>query len=514
APSPPRPAGGPGAAARPEPPADPGVAAAGGRDRAPAPRRGRAGSRVGPQPQRRRPAARGGAAAQARTPRRDGGRASRPRGSLPAAQERRGERLRASCLVAQAADGDGRELGARRVQRAGGRAGRGAPACEPAAHAARPHARRARGAGARGGSGLLLRVLRPEREEPPRGGGAAPAADPRRHPQLRARPARDRARPPRPRAPGDGGRERRSGERQRRGGRGRGPQRSGGPPGAVVPGCRGVPQLSHRRPLLRTGGAAQGDPGDQYPGGRGQDGGEHQSCHGTRPGGFASAAARRRLTPPAVPLPTRRRRRPWALELSCRQGGAGERAPDPRRAPAVLHSGGAVAGGPGRAGGLGAHAAGAHGPEGPIRFRDRRHAARAPRDGCRGARDEGRRRGRAPYPPGVAAPAGLVALAPARTLPLPPAGLRWIPPATSRLYSEMLPGWPGAGGWTLWRPLALDPYAAWAALGRFSIGLGAFVVAVSYPWRTRDPAGDGRPMVFARLLLTLIAGGVLLACLG
>src|SRR5207249_463100 len=58
------------------------------------------------------------------------------------------------------------------------------------------------------------------------------------------------------------------------------------------------------------------------------------------------------------------------------------------------------------------------------------------------------------------------------------------------------------------------PYAAWAALGRFSIGLGAFVVAVSYPWRTRDPAGDGRPMVFARLLLTLIAGGVLLACLG
>src|SRR5207244_13108323 len=63
-------------------------------------------------------------------------------------------------------------------------------------------------------------------------------------------------------------------------------------------------------------------------------------------------------------------------------------------------------------------------------------------------------------------------------------------------------------------PLALDPYAAWAALSRFWIGLGAFVVAVSYPWRTADPAGDARPMVFARLLLTLIAGGVLLACLG
>ncbi|TMA45063.1 MAG: O-antigen ligase family protein [Deltaproteobacteria bacterium] len=125
-----------------------------------------------------------------------------------------------------------------------------------------------------------------------------------------------------------------------------------------------------------------------------------------------------------------------------------------------------------------------------------------------------RRRGRAPYPPGIAALAGLVALALATTLPLPPAVLRWIAPATARLYSEMLPGWPGAGGWTLWRPLALDPYAAWAALSRFSIGLGAFVVILSYPWRTADRERDARPVVFARLLLTLIAGGVLLACLG
>src|SRR5947208_4483238 len=127
---------------------------------------------------------------------------------------------------------------------------------------------------------------------------------------------------------------------------------------------------------------------------------------------------------------------------------------------------------------------------------------------------ERRRRGRAPYPPGIAALAGLVALALATTLPLPPAVLRWIAPATSRLYSEMLPGWPGAGGWTLWRPLALDPYAAWAALGRFSIGLGAFAACVSYPWRSADHEGDARRVVFARLLLTLIAGGVLLACLG
>src|SRR5213595_1731567 len=127
---------------------------------------------------------------------------------------------------------------------------------------------------------------------------------------------------------------------------------------------------------------------------------------------------------------------------------------------------------------------------------------------------ERRRRGRAPYPPGIAALAGLVALALATTLPLPPAVLRWIAPATTRIYSEMLPGWPGAGGWALWRPLALDPYAAWAALGRFSIGLGAFAVCVSYPWRSADHEGDAGRVVFARLLLTLIAGGVLLACLG
>src|SRR5207302_8964951 len=105
-------------------------------------------------------------------------------------------------------------------------------------------------------------------------------------------------------------------------------------------------------------------------------------------------------------------------------------------------------------------------------------------------------------------------LALAAPLPRPPAWLRGIAPGTARLYSEMLPGWPGAGGWTLWRSLALDPYAAWAALSRLSIGLGAFVVAVSYPWSTADHQGDARRVVFARLLPTLSARGVLLACLG
>src|SRR5207245_1851530 len=63
-------------------------------------------------------------------------------------------------------------------------------------------------------------------------------------------------------------------------------------------------------------------------------------------------------------------------------------------------------------------------------------------------------------------------------------------------------------------PVALGASAAGAALSRFSIGLGAFVVILSYPWRTADRERDARPVVFARLLLTLIAGGVLLACLG
>src|SRR5207248_7191995 len=124
---------------------------------------------------------------------------------------------------------------------------------------------------------------------------------------------------------------------------------------------------------------------------------------------------------------------------------------------------------------------------------------------------ERRRRGAAPYPPGIAALVALVGLALATTLPLPPAVLRLIAPATARLYAEMLPGWPGSGGWTVWRPIAIDTYGVWAEISRFSIGLGAFVITVAYPWRAPAEEEDARAAVFDRLLLTLLAGGALLA---
>src|SRR5438034_849130 len=127
---------------------------------------------------------------------------------------------------------------------------------------------------------------------------------------------------------------------------------------------------------------------------------------------------------------------------------------------------------------------------------------------------ERRRRGAAPYPPGIAALVGLVGLALAPTLPLPPTVLRLLALATARLYTEMLPGWPGKAGWTVWRPLAIDPYGVWAELSRFSIGLGAFLVTVAYPWRATAEEEDARAAVFDRLLLTLLAGGALLAGLG
>src|SRR2546426_5334641 len=127
---------------------------------------------------------------------------------------------------------------------------------------------------------------------------------------------------------------------------------------------------------------------------------------------------------------------------------------------------------------------------------------------------ERRGRGTALSPPGIAALVVLVGLALATTVPLSPAVLRLIAPATARLYAEMLPGWPGNGGWTVWRPLAMDSYGVWAELSRFSIGLGAFLVTVAYPWRTEVEGEDARPAVFDRLLLTLIAAGALLADLG
>src|SRR5439155_21023404 len=87
---------------------------------------------------------------------------------------------------------------------------------------------------------------------------------------------------------------------------------------------------------------------------------------------------------------------------------------------------------------------------------------------------ERRRVSGAPAAPGVAALAAFVILAFATTVPLPPAVLRVLAPASAHLYAGMLPGWPGDGGWSVWRPVAMDPYAVWAELGRFSIALGVF----------------------------------------
>lgn len=121
-----------------------------------------------------------------------------------------------------------------------------------------------------------------------------------------------------------------------------------------------------------------------------------------------------------------------------------------------------------------------------------------------------RSRRSAPQVPGVGALIAFVALALVTTLPLPPALLRVLSPSTAELYGTVLPGWPGGGGWSTWRSLAIDPYGVWVELGRLSVGLGMFAVVVGYPW------GDdnARRAIFARLVLTLFIGGAALAGVG
>ena len=119
----------------------------------------------------------------------------------------------------------------------------------------------------------------------------------------------------------------------------------------------------------------------------------------------------------------------------------------------------------------------------------------------------------APAAPGVGVLAAFALLAFFTTVPLPPALLALVSPEIARRTAELLPGWPGAGGWSTWRSLAMDPYGVTLELSRIAIGLGAFSVAVAYPWRTDDWDVDARAKIVARLLLTVIAGGVLLAAL-
>lgn len=126
---------------------------------------------------------------------------------------------------------------------------------------------------------------------------------------------------------------------------------------------------------------------------------------------------------------------------------------------------------------------------------------------------ERRRRPESPEAVGVGTLALFLALALLTTLPLPPALLGLLSPDTAALYREVLPGWPDAGGWTVWRPLAFDAYDVWYELCKIGIGLGAFVVLTAYPWQAEYPDEDVRLHVFGTLLLTIVAGGALLAML-
>lgn len=120
-----------------------------------------------------------------------------------------------------------------------------------------------------------------------------------------------------------------------------------------------------------------------------------------------------------------------------------------------------------------------------------------------------RRRAVRPLPPGAWALAAFVAFGLATALPLPPEWVERLAPATAQLYRDVLPGWPGEGGWSTWRSLALDPYAVWSQLSTFAIGLGAYLVLAGWPWG--DDAARAR--AFGRMVLTLLGGGVAMALL-
>lgn len=125
-----------------------------------------------------------------------------------------------------------------------------------------------------------------------------------------------------------------------------------------------------------------------------------------------------------------------------------------------------------------------------------------------------REAGGGPAATGVAALAAFVGLALVTTIPLPPALFALLSPSAARLTSEMLPGWPDAGTFSRWRPLALDAYAVFVELGRLALGLAAFATIVAYPWRADgfDEPRDER--LLTRLVPTLVIGASALAALG
>jgi O-antigen ligase/tetratricopeptide (TPR) repeat protein len=120
-----------------------------------------------------------------------------------------------------------------------------------------------------------------------------------------------------------------------------------------------------------------------------------------------------------------------------------------------------------------------------------------------------RRRAGQPTTPGARALAAFVALGLATALPLPPPLIERLAPTTAQLYRDVLPGWPGGGGWATWRSLALDPFAVWTQLSTLAVGFGAYLVLVGYPWG--DEAARAR--AFGRVFLTVLSGGVAVALL-
>lgn len=123
------------------------------------------------------------------------------------------------------------------------------------------------------------------------------------------------------------------------------------------------------------------------------------------------------------------------------------------------------------------------------------------------------RRGGGGSVPGASALAAFAGLALLTCVPLPPGVLEALAPATARLYRDVLPGWPGAGDWSPWRPVALSAFAVVSTLTRFSIAFGAFAVILAFPWRSIDEGDEARLIVLDRLVLTLILGGVAMAAL-
>ena len=125
-----------------------------------------------------------------------------------------------------------------------------------------------------------------------------------------------------------------------------------------------------------------------------------------------------------------------------------------------------------------------------ITIRARRHAGR-------------------PAVPGAGVLAAFVGLGLITVLPLPPALLDWLAPATAQLYRDVLPGWPGGGGWSTWRSLAVDPYAVCTTLSTLAVGFGVYLVLAGYPWGDED----ARARAFGRVFLAMLGAGAALALL-